>query len=395
MKHIKKKGFILILLLTCILMLCSCQSDYNSAEVPNLINGGNGTLKVYFIDVGRGDAALIGTPDNKWIMVDVGPKKEYAEVVRLLKINSIDKLEAIFISHPHSDHAGGLEDILQYVACENIYTTSVDYEKDSEQLIETAEAKGTNIVKLNVGDTLEVSKISISVLGPNGTLLDENNNSMVFMLEWDGLSILFAGDQLFAAEEALIKKGQSIDCDILKAGHHGENDASSPDFIKKASPSYCIISNDFAGEKNMSESSVLRFSELGAEAIVLGDAGTILFKVGNGQINKTINLSQNSRLIKLDIDEIDKELEFIRIKNISNEDVTLTGWSIHSDRGNETYFFPENTVLKKGDSITVYSGKGYQPKQDELFWEAVNIWHDTKEDTAILFDQYGREVDRE
>ncbi len=73
-----KKVKILILFLACVLFFCSCNSDHNNNQVSNSINAGNGILKVYFIDVGKGDAALIGTPDNKWIMVDVGPKKEYA-----------------------------------------------------------------------------------------------------------------------------------------------------------------------------------------------------------------------------------------------------------------------------------------------------------------------------
>ncbi len=389
-----KKVKILILFLACVLFFCSCNSDHNNNQVSNSINAGNGILKVYFIDVGKGDAALIGTPDNKWIMVDVGPKKEYAGVVRLLKLNSIDKLEAIFISHPHSDHAGGLEDILQNVICENIYTTPVEYKKDSQKLMEIAEAKGTNTIKLNVGDTLEISNMLISVLGPNGTFPDENDNSLVFNLEWDGSSILFAGDQLFAAEEALIRKGIPIDCDILKAGHHGKIDASSQNFIKKTSPNYCIITNDFAGEENMKETSVRRFSESGAEAIVLGDAGTTLFELENGEINKTKYLPQNNQIKKLTIDELDKELEFVRIINNLNEDISLAGWSIHSDKGNDTYFFPDNIILKKGQSIAVYSGKDYQPKPGELFWEAKNIWHDTKKDTAILYDKYGREIDR-
>ncbi len=76
-----------------------------------------------------------------------------------------------------------------------IYTTPVEYKKDSQKVWKSS-YKRTNTIKLNVGDTLEISNMLISVLGPNGTFPDENDNSLVFNLEWDGSSILFAGDQL-------------------------------------------------------------------------------------------------------------------------------------------------------------------------------------------------------
>ncbi len=73
--------------------------------------------------MGKGDAALIGTPDNKWIMVDVGHADEFAHIGRILKQNSVTELEAVFISHQHNDHFGVLGDVLSHVSCKVIYTT--------------------------------------------------------------------------------------------------------------------------------------------------------------------------------------------------------------------------------------------------------------------------------
>jgi len=397
MKYFTNKGsnvLVTLLIFFYIILFSSCKINQSYTQVSQVPVGSNGILNVYFIDVGKGDATLIGTSNNKWILVDSGPKKEYAEVVRLLKLNSVDKLEAIFVSHPHSDHIGGLEDILPHVGSNKIYTTPVEYEKDSQKLNEIARVNGIEVIKLNTEETINIDNIIITVLGPNGTFSDENDNSLVFMLDWDGSSILFAGDQLFEAEESLLKKEMSIDCDILKAGHHGEVDASSLEFIKMTCPEFCIITNDFEGEANLRDISVQRFQSTGSEAIILSETGTMLFQLENGVINRKSLMYNQNDTKKLIIDEINIKIEYIRIKNDLDEDVSMTGWSVYSEKGNETYFFPDNAIIKKGQCITVYSGKEYQPKPDDLFWKAKSIWHDTKEDTAILFDQYGREIDR-
>jgi len=82
----------------------------------------NETLKVFFLNVGKGDAALISIPGGYWVMIDAGPEKGFAEAGRQLVKNGVDKLSAVILTHGHNDHIGGLPGVLSLAGCDAVYT---------------------------------------------------------------------------------------------------------------------------------------------------------------------------------------------------------------------------------------------------------------------------------
>ena len=65
--------------------------------------------ELYFVNVGKGDCTLIGLPGGKWALVDAGPDSGVAAIHGLLTVLGVKQFEAIFISHPHNDHIGNLD----------------------------------------------------------------------------------------------------------------------------------------------------------------------------------------------------------------------------------------------------------------------------------------------
>lgn len=361
----------LLALLMLALFIAGC-ADKVESEAQDI-----GKLRIYFIDVGKGDAALIGTPDDKWIMVDVGHKDEYAQVVRLLKQNDVKELEAIFISHQHNDHFSALADVLAHVSCKIIYTTPhLDVFKHEQRFSEMADNAGVSVEFLYPGDQIDIAGIDIDILGPNGRFSEEDDNSLVQMINWGSQNVLFTGDQRHDAEKALLKKGYDIKCDVLKAGNHGRN-ASSEAFLKATGANYSIITNDFKGKEY--DASVSHFASFDMRVYVLGETGTMLCELENGDVGFfAVKPPVDEPALSVSISEFDRNEATAVITNNSEQDAVLKGWCLRSEKGKDTYFFPDETVLKKGASLNVSS---------DVFG---NI---KKKDALGLYDQYSRELD--
>lgn len=322
-------------------------------------------------------------------MIDTGPSGGSAAVGGLLRKLGVKELEAVFITHPHKDHVGNLGDVLAYAACPVVYTTPADYGNATEKMEETASANGVPIQTLSPGETVALSGVAFTALGPNGRFAEENDNSLVLMVQWGSFKALFAADQLAAAEAALLNAGFSPDCDLMKVGHHGEPDASSEAFVAAASPRFCIVTTSADPDEAPGKDVLKRLERAGAETFVLGETGTLRFDADGAKMSAA---APSGPPAGLTIREKDTEAEFVEIANDTGGDVDLTGWSLFSDKGNQTFFFPDGFTLKRGQSVRVHSGVDRAP--DGLHWTEQKIWKNKKDDAAALLDPFGRAAAR-
>ncbi|MBQ8400305.1 MAG: lamin tail domain-containing protein, partial [Clostridia bacterium] len=91
----------------------------------------------------------------------------------------------------------------------------------------------------------------------------------------------------------------------------------------------------------------------------------------------------------LSITEVSVEKQIITIRN-NGDTADLSGYYIHSDRGNDVYVFPAGTTLAAGESITV----GCVGTNEDLLWEGeTSVWHKSREDHAVLYDLFGNILD--
>ncbi len=398
-----KKLSALIAIILCLALLASCAKTpvpslsaaatplpgQSYAEAGATATAANNGFDIYFVNVGKGDCTLIGLPGGKWALVDTGPESGAAAIHGLMTVLDVKQFEAIFISHPHNDHIGNLDHILSLAGSPVIYTGPATFERATDELNGIAAKRSVPIKMLNPGQSVTMAGVTFTALGPNGNFKDENDNSLVLMMEYGGVKALFPGDQQIEAEASLLKSVQDVRCTILKVAHHGQPDASSEAFLKAVSPHIAVIPTSGDADQGPDITVLDRLKTLNTATYVVGQTGTLHFLSADGSIAPFTPSGQAAGLV---IESIDAKAEYVDIENPTGGDVHMNGWCLLSDKGNQTFFFPQDFVLKAGETIRIWSGVDEQEAMNGLHWSSKKIWSDKKEDKASLVDPYGRIV---
>ena len=200
-------------------------------------------LKVHFIDVGQADSILIES-NGSFMLVDAGNNDDAKLVTGYLKAQSVASLEYVIGTHPHEDHIGSLDtvietfDVKKVIMPKKMHTT-----KTFEDVISAIEAKGLKITPPNPGDKYSLGLAEFTVIAPNGSYGDNLNNwSVGIKLIYGGTSFVMCGDAEAESESDIIKTGLDISADVLKINHHGSSTSSSAAFIDAVNPKYAVIS---------------------------------------------------------------------------------------------------------------------------------------------------------
>jgi len=202
--------------------------------------------KIVFLDVGQGDATLILAENDDQVLIDGGDGKRIMDELGKNMPFYDHTIELVVITHPDSDHAGGLIEVLKYYEVDEILQTR--YSCDTQickELDAVISEKGIKRRYAQFGQMIHAGDQSAEILhfGDAGTgASDDNNDSIVLKASINGKTILLMGDAGSLVESDLIRRGIDIDSDILKVSHHGSKSATSAEFIEKVSPQKAIIS---------------------------------------------------------------------------------------------------------------------------------------------------------
>ena len=204
------------------------------------------TVKVHFINVGQGDAALIKT-GNENILIDGGGKGKGDEVVAYLKKQKVNTLHAVVSTHPDADHIGGLAYVINNMTVKKVYAPKVSHTTQAyKDFLTAVKKKKLKITTAKTGVEIytKATNISLKFLAPvrNYAKSDLNNWSAVLLLKHGNKSFLFTGDAEEEAEADMLAKGLVPKVDVLKVGHHGAKEATTKAFLNKAKPKYAVIS---------------------------------------------------------------------------------------------------------------------------------------------------------
>lgn len=204
-----------------------------------------GNLTVDFIDVGQADSILI-TNNNESMLIDAGNNEDGEDVVKYLENKGIKKLNYVVGTHPHEDHIGGLDDVINSdIQIENILMPKITTTtKTFEDVLDAIENKGLTVEAPGKGYEFKIGEANCKVM--TDSIIDKDNlniSSIVIRLTFGNNSFLFMGD----SEEENEKTISWPKTDVLKVGHHGSNTSSSEKFLNEVSPKYAVI---MAGEGN-------------------------------------------------------------------------------------------------------------------------------------------------
>lgn len=219
----------------------------------NAVQNVEGEAKIWYLDVGQADSMLLQLPnDNEWdyVLIDAGTGQTEEALVSWLQEQGVTDITAVIATHPHEDHIGGMDAVLEAIPVESLYMPEV---KESltpttrcyEQMLDAAEAQQVQAVKGQSGVTVyEEDGVKLELVGPEPQKEydDLNEYSLVAKLTVGGKSFLFTGDSSEQAEADMIEAGEDLKADVLKIGHHGSSTATTKAFLQAVNPQVAVIS---------------------------------------------------------------------------------------------------------------------------------------------------------
>lgn len=205
-----------------------------------------GSFKIFFLDVGQGDATYIKTSNGEDILIDGGPDNQVLSELGKVMDFSDNEINLVILSHPHADHLSGLIEVANRYKINQIWESGVDYPSATYDAWKNL-IKEKNIPDkfVSEGDSYEFSNVKITVVYPllsleKKTIDNLNNSSIINRVDYGNFSGLFTGDAEIEVQQKLLDK--NIFADVLKVAHHGSSNGLSEDFLKVVRPAIAVAS---------------------------------------------------------------------------------------------------------------------------------------------------------
>jgi len=258
------------------------------ATIPTTTNG---NIKISYIDVGQADSILI-QQGNSSMLIDAGNNADSNTVKNYISQQGITQLDYVIGTHPHEDHIGGLDYVINSFKIGKIYMPKATSTTQTFQDVLTAiKNKGMQITTPIPGDSFKLGDATCTILGPiNSNSSDLNTYSIVIKVTFGSKSFLFTGDAQTSNEQDMINAGYNLSADVLKVGHHGSNTSTSQAFLDKVNPTYAVISVGKDNDYGHPSSTVLsRLQSKGISIYRTDMNGTIVCTSDGNSINFNCN----------------------------------------------------------------------------------------------------------
>lgn len=206
-------------------------------------------LTVAFLDVGQGDSIFLQSPSGKTMLVDGGEQSAFDTISAYLDAHDVIGLDVVVASHLHSDHIGGLIQVIDVYPVGAFYYPPFDAESETYYSLLDAlnESETTVYSPLASKDTFIDwdDEVTVRILSPYQTIYsDFNDTSYILNVTYGDTSVLLAGDATELSETLALKAlpNEYFQANVLKVGHHGSNTSTSFKFLDAVDPDIAIIS---------------------------------------------------------------------------------------------------------------------------------------------------------
>ncbi|MBP3580394.1 MAG: MBL fold metallo-hydrolase [Clostridia bacterium] len=213
---------------------------------------GKDVFFVHYIDVGQGDCTLVETPGGKFVLIDAGTNDSEYELLSYLDSRKVKHIECMFLTHPHEDHIGSADAVLDSFYVHNVVKTDRDdgcsnCENLDRSIEESKNHIGTKVTEPLTGDKYVIDGIEFLVLSDGREYEDYNDSSICIRMEYGKSTFIFTGDAQSKVERDILFSDMDVSAEVLKCGHHGSSTSSCEEFLGAVEPDIAIIS---CGENN-------------------------------------------------------------------------------------------------------------------------------------------------
>lgn len=194
--------------------------------------------ELWQLDVGQGDATLVRLPGRVEILVDGGRDWAYPRLESALRALGVDDIDLVIATHPDGDHIQALPLVMRNFPVRTLVTgPRVRGDELDDALHHAARRHKVQVVLARVGAELEIAGARLRFLGPQGNEVEDNDRSLVFVLEYGKHKALFTGDAPTSAEARWTPEK----VDILKVGHHGSDTSTGQQLLQGFQPRVALI----------------------------------------------------------------------------------------------------------------------------------------------------------
>ncbi|HET9949550.1 MAG TPA: lamin tail domain-containing protein, partial [Longimicrobiales bacterium] len=392
-------------------------------------------VEITFLDVGQGDAVLLRAPDGRAALVDAGPG---VDLVPELERRGVARLELMVASHPHADHIGGMRRILtalpvgSYMDNGQPYTTAT-YLTLMRELRARPEVRYLEAVPR----TLALGAVRIRVLPLPDPGENPNERSVALVVEYGAFRAFLSGDSEAGELAHFVRAGVVPDVTLLKAPHHGSDDAVWEPFLAEARPEVVVVSvgrgntyghprpaallayarhaervlrTDLAGTitvRGYEDGSYEVEAERGAVAQSGGAAAgaaagvavarpvAVLPGVAGAPATAREAVGAPAAAVRIRVfadapgnDHRNPNGEYARLENASGAPMDLDGWRL-CDAARHCFTFPQGARIAAGAAVVVYTGSGTADGTRFYMGSGAAVWNNDG-DTATLYDPAGR-----
>lgn len=201
-------------------------------------------MSVTYLNVGQGDSELIQVNGIN-MLIDAGTNAGANDLVKDLKNRGIKTIDIAIATHPHEDHIGGMDEVLENFDVKSFYAPKVAHTtKTYENMLKAVKNEGLKIKQIKEGTKIDLGKdTEVQVYSPVKSQYEElNNYSPVMKISYGQNSFMFTGDAESLVEKEILNENKDLKADVLKLGHHGSYSSTSEEFLKVVDPSIAIVS---------------------------------------------------------------------------------------------------------------------------------------------------------
>lgn len=236
---------------------------------------------MHFIDVGQADATLLQS-GQEYCLVDAGEASSEEALLSYLDAQGITRLKLLVMSHPHADHIGSMQAVLEHVQVEQVLLPDFDKApypttRTFEKVMDTIEEQNIPVVTAEPGQEFSIGEATLSVLASGVETDNYNNLSQVLFYSAPGLRVMLTGDGETEVEEDALAHCELPRADVFKAAHHGSSTSNTLSFLQAIRPRYVVVS---CGKDNSyghpHKQALQNFAMVGAQVLRTDENGSVV-----------------------------------------------------------------------------------------------------------------------